>query len=208
MIRNGAKHIMAAQAEQQHSTSGLADALYKEQQGVKYDRKYFDPKKNKGKGKTLNKQARYNVVFGETPQQASADFRQYTICPFDSLPHLRSFRAALPALLGEPAKGLNAEGNHYYQESSGIGFHGDAERKVVVCLSLGKRSTLRYHWRKPGSSEHESELGPIDIEVGHGDVYVMSEKATGFDWRHSSKYRLVHAAGAPKYIVKKKKKAS
>ena len=44
-----------------------------------------------------------------------------------------------------------------------------AERKIVVCLSLGKRSTLRYHWRKPGSSEHESGLGPIAVDVEHGD---------------------------------------
>ena len=29
---------------------------------------------------------------------------------------------------------------------------------------------------------------------------VMSEKATGFDWRCRSKVRVVHAAGAVKYI--------
>ena len=62
---------------------------------------------------------------------------------------------------------------------------------------MGQTSTLRYCWRLPGSSEN----GPaVDLEIRHGDVYVMSEKATGYDWRCRSKVRVVHAAGAPKYI--------
>merc|ERR1712099_129604 len=86
---------------------------------------------------------------------------------------------------------------HYYESQSGIGFHGDSERKIVVCLSLGRSSTLRYHWRMPGSSDHTHS--PVDIQLNHGDVYVMSEKATGFDWRLRSRVRLVHAAGSAKY---------
>ena len=75
---------------------------------------------------------------------------------------------------------------------------GDVERKVVVCLSLGAPSTLRYHWRLPHSSEHT--LPAVDVCLSHGDVYVMSEKATGYDWKMRSKVRLVHGAGAAKYI--------
>ena len=51
-----------------------------------------------------------------------------------------------------------------------------------------------------GSSEHAR--APVDVYVRHGDVYVMSEKATGFDWRLRSKTRVVHAAGAAKYVDK------
>ena len=104
--------------------------------------------------------------------------------------------------LGEThASNLEAEGNCYYKKTSGIGFHGDSERKVVICLSLGKPTVLRYHWRLPGSSEHT--LQPIDINIGHGDVYVMSEKATGYDWSMRSKVRVVHAAGSSKYTASK-----
>lgn len=70
----------------------------------------------------------------------------------------------------------------------------------MICLNLGKSSILRYYWRAANSSENK--YGPIDIKVRHGDVYIMSEKASGHDWRHSSKYRLVHAAGSSKYIGK------
>ena len=101
-------------------------------------------------------------------------------------------------MLGQKAEGLYAEGNHYYQAKSGIGFHGDAERKIVVCLSLGSTSVLRYQWRKPGDS---TPFGPpVDLTLNHGDMYVMSEKATGGDWMKRSRYRVVHGAGSTKYI--------
>jgi len=35
-----------------------------------------------------------------------------------------------------------------------------------------------------------------------GDMYIMSEKASGFDWKKRSIYTLRHAAGE-KYVVKK-----
>ena len=52
----------------------------------------------------------------------------------------------------------------------------------------------------PHSSNHE--LKPIDIKLNHGDIYIMSEKATGYDWKQRSKVRVVHAAGHIKYIDK------
>jgi alkylated DNA repair dioxygenase AlkB len=204
VIRDGARLIQQTCGDMPADAAGAgtnkADALYEEQTAkVVYDRKYFDNRRSR----TLNKRARFNVVFGAEDRVASDDYKEYTVVAFNRLPHLDAFRKALPSVLGEHGNGLNAEGNHYYESKSGIGFHGDAERKIVVCLSLGKGSTLRYHWREPGSSEHKSSLGPIDIQVNHGDVYIMSEKATGFDWKHRSKYRLVHAAGASKYIERK-----
>ena len=88
---------------------------------------------------------------------------------------------------------------HYYNQESGLGFHGDDGRKVVIGLSLGKPTTLRYCWRKPGSTSNQS-YEPIDIELKHGSIYIMSEKATGNDWKKRSKIRVVHAAGAHKYV--------
>lgn len=38
------------------------------------------------------------------------------------------------------------------------------------------------------------------LQLRHGDVYAMSEKATGCDWKLNRKgYTLRHAAGAVKY---------
>jgi hypothetical protein len=102
--------------------------------------------------------------------------------------------------LGTKAKDLNCEGNYYFEQKSGIGFHGDAERKIVICCSLGRATTLRFYWRAPKQSKPCSE--PIDIALEHGvrDLYIMSEKASGYDWKRRSLHRLVHAAGGSKYI--------
>jgi hypothetical protein len=208
VIRNGAS-LIGGDGE---TIESPADSLLAEQNKVQYDQKYFDTRRQK----TLNKRARYNIVFSaarvtntdETndignwaPDVAhSEDYRQCSVKSFGSLPHLAHFREGLPVIMGgDHASGLQAEGNLYYGKTSGIGYHGDSERKVVICLSLGKSSLLRYHWRPPGSSEHP--FAPVDIEIGHGDVYVMSEKATGFDWRCRSKVRVVHAAGSKKYTT-------
>ena len=54
---------------------------------------------------------------------------------------------------------------------------------------------MRWQWFKNGMP-----LGnQIDIVLNSGDVYIMSEKAVGSDWKKSSLYTLRHAAGADKY---------
>jgi hypothetical protein len=37
------------------------------------------------------------------------------------------------------------------------------------------------------------------LQLAHGDVYVMSEKAVGHDWRSKSQVTLRHSAGAAKF---------
>ena len=196
VIRNGAGLIQYDEDKLNYSFS--ADKLLAEQQTIEYDNKYFDKRRQK----TLNKRARYNIVFSADKDddiKHSDDYRQCSVKSFMSMPYLSKFRDTLPKAFGqEKASNLEAEGNHYYEDKSGIGFHGDSERKTVICLSLGKPSVLRYQWRLPNSSEHT--FTPVDINIGHGDVYLMSEKATGYDWRMRSKVRVVHAAGATKYI--------
>jgi hypothetical protein len=39
------------------------------------------------------------------------------------------------------------------------------------------------------------------IELKGGDMYVMSEKATGYDWKGRSKLTLRHAAGCSKFTT-------
>jgi hypothetical protein len=170
------------------------DELLREQRGVSYDRKYWDVRRRAA----LNKRARYNIVFGSDGQAHNEDYTEPTVQAFAGVPRLAEVRDRLPEILGPKAADLNAEGNHYFEPKSGIGFHGDAERRIVVCCSLGGASTLRFHWRLPGSSAHT--LPAVDLRIGHGNLYCMSEKATGWDWKFRSKTRVVHAAGAAKYL--------
>lgn len=184
-----------------------ANELLKEQEQIQYDTAYWDPKKNNGKGKTLNKRARYNVVFGDTGQLHSEDYSVPTHIAFQTVPLLNDIRNCLPQWFGKKARGLNAEGNMYFHEKSGIGLHGDKERSIVICVSLGDSSTLRYYWRRPKRETNNTVVNefPTDIRIDAGDIYVMSKHAVGRNWRCTSQWRLVHGAGHKKYTEPQKK---
>ena len=187
IIKGGVDAIM-------HQVGYSAEMLC-EQRAVEYDKFYYDTRRQK----MLRKIARHNAVFGAAHVPPSEDYRQSTVIGYDEVPLFQEFRLRLPAVLGEKARDLEAEGNHYYCSQAGIGFHGDAERRKVICASLGASTVLHMYWRLPGSSHPGSEVFRFPLDSG--DVYVFSDKATGHDWRSSSRCRLVHGAGAAKYVV-------
>lgn len=189
LIKNGVDRMVG---------EGSADAMLAEQQGVKYDTQYFDHRRQK----TVTNRARLNVVFGSIGIPHSDDYSQGSVIGWDTVPTFSLLRATLPSFVGDKAKDLNGEGNFYHHSDAYIGFHGDGERKIVIGTSLGKTSTLRFYWRAPHSSI--AHKPPFDFVVEHGDIYIMSEKASGNDWRYRSKYRLVHAAGPEKFLAFKK----
>ncbi len=123
-----------------------------------------------------------------------------TVIPFSKAPILGKFREAIPCYSGEQTRNLKAEINYYYDVTKcGIGYHGDAERKIVICARLGASIPICYQWY------HQSKrVGPgVELELHHGDVYAMSEKAVGTDWRRRVIPTLRHAAGCGKYIDQK-----
>jgi len=189
IIRNGVNILL--------NKENGADKMLKEQRKINYDKKYYDSRF----GKTLNKRARYNIVFGDENIDHSKDYKIYSIKSFNDLKYMKKMRKKLKIFFGKKAKKLNAEGNYYFHKKSGIGFHGDTERKIIICISLGSSSTIRYCWRLAGSSSLFGK--PLDVQINHGDIYIMSEKATGFDWKSRNKTRLVHAAGHIKYLTHK-----
>ncbi len=79
---------------------------------------------------------------------------------------------------------MKCEGNYYYAKSCGIGYHGDTQRKVILGVRLGKTMSLCYHWYKECSRLGER----ITLELEHGDLFLMTEKAAGFDWKNDRSY--------------------
>jgi len=149
-------------------------------------------------GRVVNKHARHNLCFGDVSQEPDYANKKGRVVAWNDVPALSKFRDRLPTLFGQKAKGLVAEGNYYYDISKcGIGYHGDAERKIVVAARLGERMPLHYHWFKDGKPLGET----CELLLGHGDVYIMSEKAVGQDWKRRKIYTLRHSAGAPKFTT-------
>ena len=87
---------------------------------------------------------------------------------------------------------LHGEGNRYYDASKCyIGFHGDTERNIVVGLRIGGPFPLHYRWY-----QNSQPISPIwSVSLNDGDMYIMSYKAIGTDWKKKLIPTLRHAAG-------------
>jgi len=196
---------------------GWTKEVFKELASRRWDAEYLDPNKYrteivdgeevKVRGKRLNKLARTNLCFVAGREQEPAVYEgKGTI--YD-LKKLEALNRGVEKLKEQIAMGLIeigsktkveinvVEGNRYYNlKKTGIGFHGDTERVVVICISIGcDNYPMRWQWFKAGMPVGE----PIDVILNCGDVYIMSEKAVGAEWKKSSIYTLRHSAGAEKY---------
>ena len=173
--------------------------ILNELNNCKWDNKYYDRRRKK----VLNKRARYNLLFQHGISQES-DFEngKGTIIDLDKLEILKNVESKLFNILQDALKNITTftewvplicEGNNYYDiKKCYIGFHGDSERTRVICLSIGgKDYPMQWQWFK--NSKNVSF--PFTIKINSGDIYIMSEKAVGQDWKKRSLYTLRHGAG-------------
>ena len=149
------------------------------------------------RGAVKNKLARHNLCFGDYSQEPDYGAGKGRVVAFADVPGLARLRAGVEAHFGPKAGRLPAEGNYYYDPARcGIGFHGDSERRIVVAARLGPPTPLEFQWYL-----RSAPIGRrVRVALGPGDMYAMSEKAVGRDWRRPSTPTLRHAAGAPKYL--------
>lgn len=160
--------------------------LFEEQRGLDYDKRAFMY------GRVVNKHARWNLCFDEKTQEPDYAAGKGRIVPFDEVPLLSTVRNEL-AGIHPKLRDLKVESNYYYNASKcGIGWHGDGERKKVLGVRLGTVGVpIYFQWY------HEGEpLGDrVEISLEPGDIYLMSEKAAGSDWKCRSRWTLRHAVG-------------
>ena len=170
------------------------DLLYEEVEATPKDSKAFMY------GRVVNKKARHNNCFSDFSQEPDYEQGKGTVIDFKDVPHISKIRSEIPKMIpnNPGVVNLQCEGNYYYNvDNTFIGFHGDTEREIVIALRLGEDFNIYYQWFK--NSEPVGKL--FYYNLSHGDIYFMSEKAVGKDWKSRSKYTLRHAAAKnPKLI--------
>ena len=176
----------------EHLTGITNENMLAELMSFKWDDKYWDTRRSR----VLNKRARHNVCFGDVGQAPDYENKRGTIVAFQDVPALNVWRNALYDFFGDKSANLQVEGNLYFDvRKCGVGFHGDAERKRVIACSLGASRPIHWQWY-----QKSKEVGPrFMFELNAGDMYVMSEKTSGYDWRRRNVLTLRHAAGT-KYV--------
>ena len=168
-----------------------ADEVYQELLNLNWD------SKAKMRGKVVNKHARYNLCFGEERQESDFEHGKGTVVAWKGVLELCSARNhALKLARTEKLgyKATAAEGNYY--KTCGIGYHGDSERTTIIGIRFGASIPLCYRWYLQSNIISST----FAIILNHGDMYIMSEKAVGKDWKKRSIPTLRHAAGSDKYI--------
>jgi len=154
-------------------------------------------------GGVVNKNARWNNCFGPKSQVADIANKKGTIVGYDKVPLLKriidwlyEMECGFNVCEGGEMCRMVAEGNYYYDETCGIGAHGDSERRRAIGIRLGLCAPLGYRWRIRGKGVGKKMV----LNFKHGDMYIMSEKAVGTDWKRRASLQLVHAAGAEQYM--------
>ncbi len=146
------------------------------------------------RGRVVNKHARWNLCFADEDQEPDYETGKGRIVAWKHIPMMTRIREVISKWMNDVP--LNAEANYYYDISKcGIGFHGDAERRKVVAVRMGASMPLYYQWYQ----ESKPVGQPIEIMLNDGDMYIMSEKAVGFDWLKKKVATLRHATGCKKY---------
>ena len=189
VIRNGVELLT--------SETNFLQSLYQEQTKLDPDQRA------RMRGRVVNKIARYNLCFSTVGQSADYEQGKGTIVAWDQVPYTQTLRNRLTETF--KTLPLECEGNYYYDTTSpkvGIGFHGDSERRLVIGVRMGTSMPLMYWWFK----NFEPVGEPTTILLNHGDIYAMSEKAVGFDWKRSSILTLRHSAGSYSYLENEMKR--
>ena len=173
------------------------ERMRKMMESFEWDSKYWDRRR----GKVLNKRARFNVCFDFESRDSDFENGRGSIIGYDRVIELKNAREELMNIIGKKGEDLICEGNKYYDISKcGIGFHGDSERKKVICVRLGDSMKLCYSWFYRSKNVGKK----LVLDINGGDLYFMSEKSVGNDWKRRSIMSLRHSAGCDKYIKLKK----
>jgi len=170
----------------------LDASMYMEHINLNYDTKA------KMYGKVVNKNARHNLCFSDYDQEPNYEEGKGRVINFNRLIHTNTIRNRLPEFFGNKCLNLQCESNLYYDVNScGIGYHGDSERKIVVGIRLGTTIPLCFQWYL-----NSNPIGnKIIITINNADMYVMSSKAVGTDWKTKKVPTLRHAAGCDKFTT-------
>jgi hypothetical protein len=170
---------------------GRLKELRKEQFALTPDRKAFMY------GRVVNKHARGNLCFDDVGHEADYENKKGTVVAYADVPMTKLLRERIGNMLGDKGKDLACEGNYYYDiKKCGIGFHGDAERRKVIGVRLGDSIPLHFQWFYKGESVGKR----MEFILNDGDMYIMSDKAVGFDWKKRNIMTLRHAAGSAKFL--------
>jgi len=196
IIKDGLNYILdesvAEEIGERYTPGWGIKKLHAEQDALEKDTKAYMY------GRVVNKKARHNLCFSDFSQEADYEEGKGTIIDFKDVPMTKKLREKWSEIIkDDKVEELQCEGNYYYDvNKTFIGYHGDSERKIVIAVRIGDDFPLFYQWYYKGNPVGKR----LKRILENGDVYFMSDKAVGYDWKKKNIYTLRHAAGFEKVL--------
>lgn len=157
--------------------------LLKELEKIKPDTKFYNARRKI----VQNKNARHNFNVADFDQEPQYEKGMGTVVDFKHLPQLSKVRKGLTNLGIPKCENLLAEANVYHSDNSGIGFHGDSERRMVIGANMGEERIIEWQ-----AFLNTLPIGKrVTVTLRSGDMYFMDEDACGHHWSKSG-YRTPH----------------
>lgn len=173
---NADAYILIAKKGLECFTSSI-DLLYELDKLERDDKVYF-------RGRIVNSCIKHNLCFDDIDQEPDIENKKGRITSFTKTPVLNHVRESLNLF----DKDLKAHVKYYYDiDKCNTSFQG-SENKVHIGIRLGANMTLRFGW----FYRHKQIGGNIDFDLEDGDIYILSEKATGYDYNNKYKLTLRH----------------
>lgn len=157
--------------------------LLRELEKIKPDTKFYNARRKI----VQNKNARHNFNVADFDQEPQYEKGMGTVVDFKHLPQLSKVRKGLTNLGIPKCENLLAEANVYHSDNSGIGFHGDSERRMVIGANMGEERIIE--WQAFLKTLPIGER--VTVTLRSGDMYFMDEDACGHHWTKSG-YRTPH----------------
>lgn len=181
VIRRGAQHVL--------ETEGTV-ALMAENDALDMDKHALM------RGRVVNKRAMWNLCFDDGDQEPDYASGKGRVVAWAHIPLMKRIRNWIAEVTADVE--LKAEANYYFDiDKCGIGFHGDGERRKVFAVRMGAAMPIHFQW-----FHHSEPVGQkMVFDLHDGDMYMMSEKAVGFDWRKSLVPTLRHATGCATFTT-------
>ena len=148
-------------------------------------------------GKQVTKLARHSLYFGDYSCEPDLTVKKNRVVAFNKVEGLYKIQQVLNKMFSYRDVEFTAEGDRFYDiEKCGVAPCGDLNKRMVVGVHLGVMTRLAFAWHYQGVRYSK----PVVLELHHGDVYVMSSKAVGWDSKRVAIATLKHASGAQNFI--------
>lgn len=168
--------------------NSTSDDMFKELSAVKWNKKEII------NGKSKNTKNYWNIKMNELTDDININYEKKipNMIDYNNIPLTHRIRDIIPNFIGDKAKDLEGTGYNYWDVTkTGKTWNAQTDKRKIFGVHLGESSQIYFQWYF--NDVPKGQRMAIDLE--HGDMYFLSEKAVGFDGNKVNAPILRHAYG-------------